>query len=225
MPVIFATLLALACAALPVEAGIRITAFGDSLTQGFGLPAEEGFVPQLENWLHANDADDVTVINAGVSGDTTAGGRARIDWALADEPDAIIVALGGNDILRGIDPSTVRENLDAILAAIDGRGIPALLAGLPAPANYGADYKEAFDAIFPDLAEEHDAILFPNFLAGIGERLDDGRARDMMQEDGIHPNAAGVEAMVEAIGPAVLDLVERARGVEVGEPVNSPPEG
>lgn len=208
---LLAPVLAFACAGIPAAAEIRIAAFGDSLTQGFGLPEEEGFVPRLENWLHANGADDVTVINAGVSGDTTAGGRARVEWMLADSPDAVIVALGGNDLLRGIDPATTRENLDAILAAIDERGLPVLLAGLPGPANYGAEYKEAFDAIFPDLAAEYDAILYPNFLAGIGDRLEDGRIRGMMQEDGIHPNAAGVEAAVEAIGPVVLDLVERAR--------------
>ncbi len=206
-----AAALAFAYFTLPAAAEIRIAALGDSLTQGFGLPEGEGFVPQLEAWLHANGAEDVTVINAGVSGDTTAGGRARVDWVLADAPDAVIVALGGNDILRGIDPATTRENIDAILAAINEKGLPVLLAGLPAWTNYGAGYKEAFDAIFPDLAAKYDAILYPNFLGGIGERLEEGLARRMMQEDGIHPNAAGVRATVEAIGPVVLDLVERVR--------------
>jgi acyl-CoA thioesterase I len=152
----------------------------------------------------------VTVINAGVSGDTTAGGRARVDWVLADAPAAVIVALGGNDLLRGLDPAETRANIDAILSRIGEHDLPVLLAGLPAPANYGPDYKAAFDAIWPELAAEHDAILYPNFLAGIADGLDDARTRGLMQEDGIHPNAAGVEAMVEHIGPVVLELVERA---------------
>ena len=201
---------AAAVAALPAVAETRIAALGDSLVQGFGLPEEQGFVPQLEAWLHANGADDVTVINAGVSGDTTAGGRARVDWVLADDPDAVIVALGGNDLLRGLDPAETRANIDAILEQIDAHGLPVLLAGLPAPANYGHEYKADFDAIWPEMAAEYDAILYPNFLAGIGERLEDSRTRDLMQDDGIHPNAAGVEAMVEHIGPYVLDLVGQA---------------
>lgn len=197
-------------AALPAAAETRIAALGDSLTQGFGLPEEEGFVPQLEAWLHDNGAGYVTVINAGVSGDTTAGGRARVDWVLADEPDAVIVALGGNDLLRGLDPAQARANVDAILSAIAARDLPVLLAGLPAPGNYGEDYREAFDEIWPNLAARYDAILYPNFLAGIADRLDEARVRGLMQEDGIHPNAAGVEAMVEHIGPLVLELVDRA---------------
>jgi acyl-CoA thioesterase I len=202
---------ATALATLPVAAETRIAALGDSLTQGYGLPEEQGFVPQLEAWLRGNGADDVTVINAGVSGDTTAGGRARVEWVLADEPDAVIVALGGNDLLRGLDPDQARANVDAILAAIAAQDLPVLLAGLPAPANYGEDYREAFDGIWPDLAARYDAILYPNFVAGIADRLDDARDRGLMQEDGIHPNAAGVEAIVEHIGPVVLDLVARAQ--------------
>lgn len=196
-------------AAGTAEAELRIAALGDSLTAGFGLPPEQGFVPRLEDWLAENGAEDVTLVNAGVSGDTTAGGRARLDWVLGDAVDGVIIALGGNDLLRGLDPAVTRENLDAILTEIAGRDLPVLLAGLPAPDNYGADFKAEFDAIFPELAAEHDAILYPNFLGGIGGRLDE--ARGLMQDDGIHPNAAGVEAVVEAIGPAVLDLVERAR--------------
>jgi acyl-CoA thioesterase I len=203
-------LAAAAALALPAAAGTRIAALGDSLTQGYGLPEEQGFVPQLEAWLRENGADDVTVINAGVSGDTTAGGRARVGWVLADEPDAVIVALGGNDLLRGLDPEQARSNVDAILAAIVAENLPVLLAGLPAPGNYGEDYREAFDEIWPDLAARYDTILYPNFLAGIAEGLDDARARGLMQEDGIHPNAAGVEAMVEHIGPVVLELISRA---------------
>lgn len=197
--------------ASPVAAEVRIAALGDSLTQGYGLPPEDGFVPRLEAWLAEHGAEDVTIVNAGVSGDTTAGGRSRIGWVLSDDIDGVIVALGGNDLLRGLDPSATRENLDAILAEIAGRELPVLLAGLPAPENYGPDYKAEFDSIFPDLAAEYDAILYPNFLAGIGDRLDEARSNGMMQEDGIHPNVEGVVAVVEEIGPAVLDLVERSR--------------
>jgi acyl-CoA thioesterase-1 len=206
-----AVLLAAFLLALPAAAEIRVAALGDSLTQGYGLPEQEGFVPRLEAWLHENGAEDVTVINAGVSGDTTAGGRARVDWMLADAPDAVIVALGGNDILRGLDPTDTRSNIDAILARLSGEDLPVLLAGLPGPTNYGPEYRDAFEAIWPDMAETYGAVLYPNFLGGIADRLEDARARGLMQEDGIHPNAAGVEAMVADIGPLVLDLVERAR--------------
>jgi acyl-CoA thioesterase I len=198
--------IAIALAATPALAEPRIAALGDSLTQGYGLPEAEGFVPQLEAWLRANGAPEAEVINAGVSGDTTAGGLARVDWALDGDVDAVIVALGGNDLLRGIDPSTTRANLDGILAATEARDLPVLLAGLPAPGNYGPDYKAEFEAIFPDLAAEYGAILYPSFLAGIGERLD--TAGPLMQPDGIHPNADGVADIVEDIGPVVLELIE-----------------
>lgn len=192
---------------------VTIAALGDSLTQGYGLPPEDGFVPRLQEWLYENGHGEVEVINAGVSGDTTAGGLSRIDWTLSDDVDAVIVALGGNDVLRGIDPAASRENIEGILAAVDARGIPALIAGMQAPGNYGPDYKRDFDAIFPDLAEAHDAILYPFFLQGLtGEEGGDlTAARDLMQGDGIHPNAQGVRRIVEDIGPYVVRLVERAR--------------
>lgn len=186
---------------------VTIAALGDSLTQGFGLPEAEGFVPQLQGWLRANGVPEAVVVNAGVSGDTSAGGLARIDWTLSEEVDAVIVALGGNDLLRGIEPAATHANLDGILRATEARGLPALLAGLPGPANYGAEYQAEFEAIFADLADEHGAVFVPSFLAGITEDRDIGAARALMQPDGIHPNAAGVEAIVAAIGPAVLDLV------------------
>jgi acyl-CoA thioesterase-1 len=189
----------------PAAAEPVIAALGDSLTQGYGLPEEEGFVPQLERWLRENGAPEAVVVNAGVSGDTTAGGLARVEWALTDEVDAVIVALGGNDLLRGIDPAASRANLDGILAAIGARGLPVLLAGLPAPGNYGPEYKAAFDEMFPALAEAHGAVLYPSFLAALGDDLDG--ARDLMQPDGIHPSAEGVAAIVADIGPDVLGLV------------------
>jgi acyl-CoA thioesterase-1 len=203
-----AALLALAQAA---AAEIRILAFGDSLTAGFGLPEGEGFVPQLQAWLRANGAPDATVLNAGVSGDTTAGGLARIDWALGDDADAVIVELGANDMLRGLDVAEMRANLDGILDAIDARKLPALLAGIPAPPNLGADYARSFKATFKDLAAEHDAIYVGSFLSGMGRSGSVREVMRLMQRDGLHPTAEGVRLNVEAIGPSVLKLVERAR--------------
>ena len=193
-------------------AELRLLAFGDSLVQGYGLPEGQGFVPRLEAWLAANGAPDVAVTNAGVSGDTTAGGLARIDWALADDGfDAVIVVLGGNDMLRGLDPAQVRANLDGILAAIEAAGLPVLLAGVPAVANYGEDYARDFRALYRELAATHGAVLYPSFFAGMGEGRSPAEVMGLMQPDGIHPNAAGVELIVAAIGPSVLELVEIAQ--------------
>ena len=185
---------------------LRITALGDSLTQGYGLPQGEGLVPQLEAWLRAR-GHDVTVINAGVSGDTTTGGRARLDWTLADRPDAVIVALGGNDLLRGIDPALSRANLDAILTRLDDEGLPVLLVGLPVPGNYGTEYQQAFSALYPELAEAHGALLVPDMLAPL--TAEGFEPRSVMQGDMIHPNAAGVSLVVEAMGPLVEALIAR----------------
>lgn len=196
--------LALLLLAAPAHADtLKLVAIGDSLTHGYGLPQGQGFVPQLEGWLRDQQID-VTVINMGVSGDTTEGGRARLGWALADGADAVIVELGGNDLLRGIDPARSRANLDAMLTELAGRNLPVLLAGLEAPLNYGPDFKEAFDGMYRDLAEQHGAILYPNFVDGI--------ERGMMQDDGIHPNEAGVAEIVSRIGPKVLELLDRAGG-------------
>ncbi len=192
------------------RAEIVIAALGDSLTQGYGLPEEDGFVPQLERWLHAHGASDARLINAGVSGDTSAGGRARIAWTLADAPDALIVTLGGNDLLRGIDPAATRANLDAILSETAARNLPVLLVAMPAPGNYGPEYKAAFDAIYPELAEKHGSLLYPDFLAPLGDRSAPETLRPFMQEDFLHPNAKGVSIIVEAIGPRVLELIDLA---------------
>ncbi|MFO1209972.1 MAG: arylesterase [Amaricoccus sp.] len=197
-------------AAAPALAEVRILAFGDSLTAGAGLPEADGFVPQLQAWLHANGAKDVTVINAGVSGDTSAGGLARIDWALDDDVDGVIVELGANDMLRGLSMAKMRTNLGGILDRIDAKGLPALLAGLPAPPNYPKDYQKAFKDAFKDLAAQHGAIYVGSFFGGMsGKGMAEVMA--MMQPDGIHPNADGVKANVAAIGPSVLELVKRAR--------------
>jgi acyl-CoA thioesterase-1 len=188
---------------------VTIAALGDSLTQGYGLIEQEGFVPQMQAWLRDQGAD-VEIINAGVSGDTTAGGLSRVDWTLTPEVDAMIVALGGNDMLRGIAPEVVRANLDGIMQAAKDADTPVLLVGMEAPGNYGPDYKAAFDSIYADLAEAYDSLLFDNFFAGImSDDLSRARSR-YMQSDGIHPNADGVRRIVSAMGPAVLDLVARA---------------
>ena len=196
---------------LPARAEIVVAALGDSLTQGYGLPQGDGFVPQLQNWLIENGAEDVRLVNAGVSGDTTAGGLARIGWTLDGTVDAVIVNLGGNDLLRGIEPSNSRANLDAILAEISAQGLQALLVSIPAPANYGPDYKAEYDAIFPDLSAKYDTLLYTNFLQALGDTDDPASLARVMQGDFTHPNAQGLALIVAAIGPTVLQLVEKAR--------------
>ncbi len=186
-----------------LAAPVTIVALGDSLTHGYGLPVEEGFVPQLETWLHENGAPDAIVKNAGVSGDTTRGGYERFEWSLAEGGDAVIVELGGNDLLRGIDPASSRENLDGILVKAADRKLPVLLTGMQAPLNYGPEYKEAFDAMYPELAEKHGAIYDEFFLEGMIDRP------ELFQDDGIHPNKDGVAVLVDRFGPIVLQLIEQ----------------
>ncbi|MEX1660820.1 arylesterase [Thioclava sp. 15-R06ZXC-3] len=205
--IVLATLLA-----MPVAAQTKILALGDSLTQGYGLEnPSDGLVPQLQDWLNAHGAD-VTVVNGGVSGDTTAGGKSRLDWLLTPDTKAVIVALGGNDLLRGLPPSEARGNLDAILADLQGKHIPALLAGLPAPGNYGPEYQQEFDAIYPDLAQKYGAVLVPNLLAPImATPLAERAKEDLMQADNIHPTPAGVKKVVAALGPKVLELLAKVK--------------
>lgn len=190
-----------------------ILALGDSLTQGFGLPEAEGFVPQLAAYL-AQQGHSVQVINGGVSGDTTAGGLARVEWSLTPEVAAMIVALGGNDLLRGIDPALVRSNIEGILQIAQARGLPVLLIGMEAPGNYGATYKADFDALYPELAKAYGALHMGSFFEGM-RAVGEGPAdlAPYMQADGIHPNAKGVVQVLTAIGPkveALLDLDEAA---------------
>lgn len=191
---------------------LRITALGDSLVQGYGLPQGQGLVPQLQRWLNENGAD-VVLQNAGVSGDTTAGGAERAEWTLSDNPDGVIVLLGGNDLLRGLAPEEARANLARILQAAEARGIKILLIGMKAPRNYGPDYKQAFDAIYPELAGRFGAVLHPDAFAGIAAEAgeDPAAAQAYIQDDGIHPNAKGVALNVAALGPAALQLVEMIR--------------
>ncbi|MFV1491003.1 arylesterase [Phaeobacter sp. JH18-32] len=207
---IMAGLIFILTAAVAQADPVRVAALGDSLVQGYGLPQGQGWVPQLQRWLGEQGAE-VRLINAGVSGDTTAGGAARIDWTLADGPDALIVALGGNDLLRGIAPAESRANLARILEVAKANAVPVLLVGIAAPGNYGADFKAEFDAIFPELARDYGALLHDDSLAGIRAATgnDPQAAGPYLQEDGIHPNAKGVALNVAAIGPKVLDLVAR----------------
>jgi acyl-CoA thioesterase-1 len=206
----FGILLALAGGAQ--AEGVVIAALGDSLTQGYGLPVEQGFVPQLQAWLDARGAD-VQLINAGVSGDTTAGGLARVDWTLTPDVDAMIVALGGNDLLRGLDPDQARGNIDGIMRAAMQAGVDVLLVGMQAPGNYGPEYKAQFDAIYPELAEEYGSLYLQSFFAGLEEKgvlPDPAALQPLFQADRIHPNAEGVARIVTAMGPKVLELVDRA---------------
>ena len=191
---------------------VTVAALGNSLVQGFGLPREQGFTVQLENWLHERNAN-TEILNSGVSGDTTAGGLARIDWTIGSGVSALIVVLGGNDVLRGIDPEVSRRNLRGILETASRNGLPVLLVGHEVPDNYGPDYKRDFEAIYRDLAEEFDTLFHERFFAAIEDGLERHEAAlRYMQDDGLHPNADGVRLIVESIGPDVLELVKIARG-------------
>ncbi len=209
--VLAATICALWAFTQPLVAEpLKIAALGDSLIHGYGLPQEQGYVPQMQAWLRAKGAD-VELINAGVSGDTTAGGAARIAWTLADNPDGLIVLLGGNDLLRGIAAAEAKANLHTLLKAARAQGVEVMLIGMKAPRNYGPDYKVAFDAIYPDLAAEFDALLVEDAFAGIAAETggDPQAVQALLQGDGIHPNAAGVALNVAAAGPTALELVGR----------------
>lgn len=210
-------MLAICVSAVPWSASaesVTIVAMGDSLTQGYGLVPDVGFVPQLQRWLTDQGAD-VDLRNAGVSGDTTAGGLARVDWSLESDVDAMILALGANDVLRGIAPEVARANLSGILDAAEARDLPVLLVGVVAPANYGPDYKDAFDGMYPDLARAYGTLYFEDFLYGVTSLPDRAAAlAQYIQPDGLHPNADGVALIVEAMGPSVMDLVERAQKTE-----------
>jgi acyl-CoA thioesterase-1 len=191
-------------AAEPRTGPIRIVAFGDSLSAGYNLDNGEAFPARLEQALVAAGLD-VEVHNGAVSGDTSAGGLARLDWAVPPESDAVIVEFGANDALRGIDPAETRANLDKLVGALNARGQDVLVAGMLAPPNMGREYETAFNAIFPALAEKHDAVLYPFFLDGVAAQP------KLNQGDGMHPTATGVDVIVERILPSVIELVNRAK--------------
>ena len=200
---LWATALVVLAAPAAKAETVRLMAFGDSLTHGYGLAAGDTFPEQLEAALKAEGLD-VLVINAGNSGDTTAAGRARLDWALADDPTAVILELGANDGLRGLDPVATYDNLDAIMDKLSAAGLPVLIAGMLAPPNLGREYGEAFNSVFPRLAEKYRAPLYPFFLDGVA------LVPELNQPDGIHPNAQGVAEIVKRIKPQVVELVEAA---------------
>ena len=200
---LLAGLAALAVATQSARADtVTIMALGDSLTAGFGLAPGEGFPAQLEAAL-MEAGYDVEVIDAGVSGDTTSGGLARLDWALTPETDAVIVQLGGNDALRGIDPSVTEQSLEGILTSLQDRELPTLLAGMLAPPNMGAAYGERFNPVFARLAERYGTVYYPFFLDGVAAQP------DLNLPDGIHPTAEGIGLIVERILPYVEDLISR----------------
>jgi acyl-CoA thioesterase-1 len=183
---------------------IHIVAFGDSLTAGYNLPSGKDFASQLAAGLKRR-GHDVRVTNAGVSGDTTGGGLARFDWAVPDDADAVILELGANDALRGISPGIARKNLAAILGKLRQRGLAVLVAGMKAPANWGDAYVRDFNAIYPELAAQHNALLYPFFMEGVIDRP------ELKLEDALHPNAKGVGEIVRRIMPLVEDLIGQVR--------------
>ena len=198
---VHALLLIVTAFAAPAEAkDVHVLAFGDSLTAGYGLPPGQGFAPQLEESLRRNGVR-AFVTNAGVSGNTAAQGRARLKWTLdglKTKPDLAIVALGANDMLRGLPPRQTRADLDAILAELKRRDIPVLIAGMLAAPNLGSRYMAEYNRIFPDLAREHGAALYPFFLAGVAGNP------ALALPDKVHPNFQGIKKMVSSITPTVL---------------------
>ena len=182
----------------------RILVMGDSLSAGYNLPQSASFPSQLETWLQEQGLD-VAVQNAGVSGDTSAGGRSRLSWAMAGNPEGnphlVIIEFGGNDALRGIEPSDTYENLSAMIQQLNDMNIPVLLAGMRAPPNMGREYENEFNALFPRLAEDYDIAFYPFFLKDVAA------IPHLNLNDGIHPNEEGIAVIVENIGPMVLGLV------------------
>ena len=201
--IIVAFLVALPAA--PVSAQpIRIVAFGDSLLAGFGLRANESFPAQLEIALKKR-GHEVEIVNAGVSGDTTSGGVSRLDWSIADGTQAVILVLGANDMLRGMEPELARKNLDEMIKRLKARKIEVLIGGMRAAPNLGADYAAKFDSIYAGLAKEHDVLIYPFFLDGVAGQ------RELNMNDGIHPTPKGVSLIVERIMPSVESLIERVK--------------
>jgi acyl-CoA thioesterase-1 len=202
-----AALLVILGLARPLQAAepIRILAFGDSITAGYGLPEADTLTSRLADALNKMGRT-VTVINGGVSGDTTADGLTRIDWALADKPQIMILALGANDMLRGLDPRTTRANLEGIIQKAKAAGVEIVLAGMLAPPNLGSEYKSAFDAIYPELAKAHNLLFMPFLLQDVAQ------VSDLNQGDGIHPNGDGVAMMVRNLLPYVTQAMDHVAG-------------
>jgi acyl-CoA thioesterase-1 len=208
MTIIFACAAALAAMIAPLPAAhaqnnpIRLVALGDSLSAGYNLPQAAAFPVALERALKAKGYR-VEVANAGVSGDTSAGGLDRLDWSVPDGTDGVILELGANDMLRGLDPAGTRKNIEAIVERLKSRNIPVMLAGMYASRNLGSDYVQKFDSIYPDIAKKHDLVLYPFFLDGVAGD------RSLNLPDGMHPTAKGVEIIVERILPSVESFLAR----------------
>jgi acyl-CoA thioesterase-1 len=208
MTIIFACAATLAAMIAPLSAAqaqgqpIRLVALGDSLSAGYGLPQEAAFPVVLERALKAKGYK-VEIANAGVSGDTSSGGLDRLDWSVPDGTDGVILELGANDMLRGLDPALTRRNIEAIVQRLKARNIPVLLAGMYASRNLGPDYVQKFDSLYPDIAKKHDLVLYPFFLDGVaGER-------SLNLPDGMHPTAKGIEIIVARILPTVESFLAR----------------
>jgi acyl-CoA thioesterase-1 len=205
-----AALVTIFCALAPAigwaadERPVKIVVLGDSLSAGYGLPAEAAFPQKLTQALKAKDIA-VTIANAGVSGDTASGGLGRLDWSVPDGTEAVILELGANDALRGLDPSLTKTALDKILNKLKDRRITVLLAGMQAPRNMGPDFVRSFDAIYPTLASTHAVVFYPFFLDGVATDP------NLNQRDGLHPTAAGVDVIVARILPKVEELIAKAR--------------
>lgn len=199
LAILFSSLLGASAASAQAA---TIVALGDSLTAGYGLRPEQNFPAQLEAHLKTL-GKDVTLINGGISGDTTAGGKSRLDWVLEQQPQIVIVALGGNDMLRGVEPTLTHGNLDSILHTLTQKNIVVILAGMKSAMNMGPHYAAQFNKIYPNLAKKYGVIHYPFFLEGVA------RKPDLNLADGIHPNAAGIAVMVEGITPHVLEALEK----------------
>ena len=189
------------------DSQIRILMLGDSLTQGYGLEEKKGLVPKLQNWLSTNNVE-VLLINGGVSGDTTLGGFERLDWLLTPNITGVVVALGGNDLLRGFDPKFTKKNLQAIFKNLKSKGINSVIVGTISPINYGPQFKKEYDAIYPSLAREYNLSYIDSLFSPLIDKKTQEISVNLLQADGIHPNEKGVEAIVNYIGPVMKDFTD-----------------
>ena len=192
----------------------KVFILGDSITHGYGLAVEDGLVNQLSNWF-VNAGLEVTFINGGVSGDTTAGGLERLSWSLTDDVSALVVALGANDVLRGFPPELTRKNLSSIIDIAKSNKLPVLLIGTYAPGNYGEEYKSDFDAIFTDLAKEKNIAYIDSYFKPLLDEVSKGKdVMHLLQVDGLHPNPNGVRIIVEYISPQLLRFLKETDIIE-----------
>ena len=177
---------------------------GDSLTQGYGLAEKNGLVPKLQHWLSSNNVE-VSLINGGVSGDTSLGGLERLDWLLTPDINGVVVALGGNDLLRGFDPKFTKNNLEEIFKNLKSKGITSVIVGTISPLNYGPQFKKEYDEIYPALATEYNLFYIDSLFSPLIDKKTQKISVNLLQPDGIHPNEKGVEAIVNYIGPVIRD--------------------